>query len=69
MRGALQWAGVAVGTAVLTALGVLWLLGRRAVVRFRRERREKNFLPEGTMVSHPVPRISSQENREPHKRD
>lgn len=69
MMGTLQWAGVAVGTAVLTALGVLWLLGRRAVARFRRERRQKNFLPEGTMVSHPVPRMSAQENRNPPKRD
>lgn len=67
--GTLQWAGVAVGTAVLTALGALWLLGRRAVARLRRERREKTFLPGGTMVSHPAPRISSPKNPDLVKRD
>lgn len=67
--GTLQWAGVAVGTALLTALGALWLLGRRAVARFRREQREKTFLPEGTMASHPAPRVFPPKNLDPLKRD
>lgn len=67
--GTLQWAGVAVGTAVLTALGALWLMGRRAVARFRRERREKTSLLDGTMVSPSAPRIPSPKNLNPLKRD
>jgi hypothetical protein len=38
MTGTLQWVGVAASTAVLGTLGLLWLLGRRAVARLHRER-------------------------------
>lgn len=61
MKGTLLWMGVGVGTAVLTALGALWLLGRRAVARFRRERLAKACLPDA-MVPDPSRRLPTQKN-------
>ncbi len=57
----LTWAGVAAGTALLGGLGALWLLGRRAVARLRRERLKRLSLPDTTGMG-PPPRPPSQKN-------
>jgi|GEM_PF-6564888 len=41
----LQWTAVVVGSALFGALGTLWVLGRRAVGRWQRERKAQSHPP------------------------